>query len=43
MLVLIGLVVTIGGVIWMFISEDLRTRRRLKFLEELEGPNNENS
>ena len=43
MLLLLGLIAVIGGVVWMFISEDLRTRRRLKFLEELEGLNNENS
>lgn len=30
------IVFTVGGVIWMFVAEDLRTKNYIKFLIELE-------
>lgn len=40
MFLIVLLVVVICGIIWMFVSEDIRTRRRLQFLAELDKLNN---
>lgn len=42
MFVIILFVAVVCGIIWMFVSEDTRTRRRLQFLAELDKLNNEN-
>lgn len=39
MLVMILFLLCIGGVIWVFISEDIRTRRHLQFLADLDNLN----
>ena len=39
MLIILLLVAVICGIIWMFVSEDIRTKQRLKFLEELDKLN----
>ena len=35
MLLIVLLVAVICGIIWMFISEDIRTKQQLRFLAEL--------
>jgi hypothetical protein len=42
MLIIILFVAVVSGIVWMFVSEDIRTRRRLQFLAELDKLNNEN-
>jgi hypothetical protein len=39
MLVILSLVTVVGGIVWMFVSEEIRTRRRLQFLAELDKLN----
>ena len=43
MFLIVLLVVVVCGITWMFVSEDIRTRRRLQFLAELDKLNSENS
>lgn len=43
MLIITLLLLCVGGIIWTFVSEDIRTMRRLQFLVELDKLNNENS
>ena len=39
MLLIVLLAAVICGIVWMFISEDIRTRRHLQFLAELDKLN----
>lgn len=43
MLLIVLLVAVICGIVWMFVSEDIRTRRRLQFLAELDKLNSKES
>ena len=42
MFLVVLLIAVICGIVWMFVSEDIRTRRRLQFLADLDKLNNEN-
>lgn len=39
MLVIILFLLCVGGVIWVFVSEDIRTKRHLQFLADLDKLN----
>lgn len=39
MLVIILFLLCVGGVIWVFVSEDIRTKRHLQFLANLDKLN----